>query len=356
MRQKLIFTDRPGEVIDRLVAEMKPSSVFVITDENVLAHVVPSLSSMSSAIAGAAKIVCRPGDVSKNLDSLAEIWRRLGEMGATRQSLVINVGGGMVTDMGGFAAATFKRGLRFVNLPTTLLAAVDASVGGKTGINFNGLKNEVGAFAEAEASVISTIYFDTLPSGELLSGYAEMLKHALLENRVAFEKLLAYDICAANTDHVKLLQLLSECVEVKRRIVETDLHEQGLRKALNLGHTAGHAFESIAMRRSAPVPHGYAVAWGLIVELVLSHMELGFPADLLRQYAAYVRTVYGSFAISCKDYPALLELMSHDKKNPSPDKINFTLLADAGDVHTDCCVDADRIKAALDIFCDLTGL
>lgn len=354
MRQQLIFTGRPGEAIDGLVAEMKPLSVFVVTDKNVAAHVIPALSSTSAAVAGAEKIVCAPGDVSKNLDSLSDIWRQLGEKGATRSSLVINVGGGMVTDMGGFAAATFKRGVPFINVPTTLLAAVDASVGGKTGINFNGLKNEVGAFAESEASVISTSFFDTLPASELLSGYAEMLKHALLEGRKALTELLAYHVGAS--DNGELLSLLEASVEVKRRIVGADLHEHGLRKALNLGHTAGHAFESLAMRRSAPVPHGYAVAWGLIVELVLSHMELGFPAELLRQLASYVRSGYGVFAINCKDYPELLELMSHDKKNMSPDHIIFTLLGDAGDVRTDCCIDADRIKAALDIYCDLTGI
>lgn len=356
MRQQLIFTNRPGEALDGLVAEMNPSSVFVITDRTVMAHVIPALSSMSTAVAGAEKVVCEPSDVNKTIGSLSEIWRQLGSKGATRSSLVINAGGGMVTDMGGFAAATFKRGMPFINVPTTLLAAVDASVGGKTGINFNGLKNEIGVFAEAEASVISTIFFDTLPDSELLSGYAEMLKHALLESREAFTGLLAYSIDARSLNHGYLLRLLESNVGVKRRIVEADLHEHGLRKALNLGHTAGHAFESLAMRRSTPVPHGYAVAWGLIVELVLSHMELGFPAEALHQLASYVRSEYGAFAISCKDYPELLELMSHDKKNLSPDHIIFTLLGDAGDVKTDCCVGTDRIKAALDIYCDLTGL
>ncbi len=356
MRQQLIFTNQPGVALDRMVADLSPSSVFVITDRNVMEHVMPALSSTSETVERAKKIVCESGDVSKNIESLASIWRQLGENGATRSSLVVNIGGGMITDMGGFAAATFKRGVRFVNVPTTLLSAVDASVGGKTGINFNGLKNEIGVFAESEASVISTVFFDTLPASELLSGYAEMLKHALLEDRHTFATLLDYDLSTQCGDHDRLLALLKDSVEVKHRIVEADLHEQGIRKSLNLGHTAGHAFESLAMRRGQPVPHGYAVAWGLVVELVLSHMMLGFPSELLRQYAAYVKQSFGVFGVSCKDYPTLLELMSHDKKNAAPDKINFTLLSDAGQVRTDCCAEADRIKAALDIYCDLMGL
>ncbi len=305
-------------------------------------------------MAGAKTVEVAAGDTNKNLESLAALWSFFNTSGATRSSLVINVGGGMVTDMGGFAAATFKRGMRFVNVPTTLLSAVDASVGGKTGINFNGCKNEVGVFAESEAAVISTVFFDTLSREEMLSGYAEMLKHGLLEDRRTFAGLLDYH---PEADGDRLLDLLRASVGVKERIVSADLHEHGLRKALNLGHTAGHAFESFAMTvRQLPVPHGYAVAWGMVVELVLSKMLLGFPSDLLHSYAAYVRENYGVFDITCRDYPALLSAMSHDKKNDRSDRINFSLLADAGDVRGDSVVDSETIKAAFDIYCDLMGI
>ena len=357
MKQKLMFTNHPGAAIDELAAGMSPSKVFVIVDTNTEKQVLPLLAVMSESVAGAQVITVGAGDVNKNLDSLAGIWRTLNESGATRSSFVINVGGGMVTDMGGFAAATFKRGMRFVNVPTTLLAAVDASVGGKTGINFNGCKNEVGAFAEPEAAVISTIFFNTLTTQELLSGYAEMLKHALLEDRQTFIDLLDYNFAGTGFDKDRLLTLLQKSVAVKERIVSEDLHEQGIRKALNLGHTVGHAFESYAMTdRHSPVPHGYAVAWGMVVELILSHMELKFPSDMLQRYAAYVRSNYGVFDITCDDYPALLKLMSHDKKNASADRINFTLLADIGDVRIDREADVDNIKAALDIYRDMMGI
>lgn len=357
MLQKLLFTNHPGEAIDRLVADLKPNAVFVIVDTNTHCEVLPELSSMSATVRDAAVITCEAGDVNKNPDALYGIWQQLNTRGATRSSLLINVGGGMVTDMGGFAAATFKRGIHFINVPTTLLAAVDASAGGKTGINFNGCKNEIGAFAEADAVVISTIFFKTLPSQELISGYAEMIKHSLLEGCSQFDSLLNFNIEDGVNYPDQLLALVKESVGVKERIVAEDPHEHGIRRALNLGHTVGHAFESFAMtHRHSPVPHGYAVAWGMVVELVLSTMFQGFPSDLLHRYASYVRTVYGVFDITCDDYPALLALMAHDKKNSTPDHINFTLLSDVGEIKIDCEVDAEHIKAALDIYRDLMGI
>lgn len=243
--------------------------------------------------------------------------------------------------------------MRFVNVPTTLLSAVDAAVGGKTGINFGGYKNEIGVFNEADAVVISTRFFPTLPAEELKSGYAEMLKHGLLESEAEFRSLLASDPGELSADD--LLRLLERSVEVKRRIVEADPTEKGLRKALNLGHTAGHAFESLAMRRGRPVPHGYAVAWGCVVELVLSHLCEGFPSADLHLFAGYVRRNYGAPSITCSDYAELLELMSHDKKN-SRGHINFTLLRRPGELRLDVTPDEKEITAALDIFRDLSGI
>ena len=239
-------------------------------------------------------------------------------------------------------------------MPTTLLSAVDAAVGGKTGINFGGLKNEIGAFCDADAVVISTSWLATLPAEELKSGYAEMIKHALIDSPAEYRRLLDFDIAAA--DLTGLLPLVERSVMVKKGVVEQDPREQGIRRALNLGHTAGHAFESLAMRRGRPVPHGYAVAWGLVVDLIISHMKLGFPSAAVHELAAYVGRVYGVMPITCDDYPALLELMSHDKKNATPGAINFTLLDAPGKIHIDCIVDARDIEAALDIFRDLMGI
>jgi 3-dehydroquinate synthase len=274
-------------------------------------------------------------------------------MGATRKSLVVNLGGGVVTDLGGFAAATYKRGIPFVNCPTTLLSAVDAAVGGKTGINFNGLKNEIGCFAEATDVIITTRFFTTLPAVELKSGFAEMLKHSMLSSHDDFETLLDFDL--AHVDYDRLLQLLKTSVLVKERIVREDPHEQGLRRALNLGHTVGHALESMALHKGKPVPHGYAVAWGLVAEAVLSHMTMHFPSTDLHRLAHYVKAHYGAFYITCDDYDTLLELMHHDKKSQNGE-INCSLLATCGNVKVNNTIDDADMKAALDIYRDLMGI
>lgn len=350
----LIFTHHPADALNTIIQEMAPAGIAIIADTTTRELCAEPLREACPALAEAPIITVKAGDTHKDIASLTSVWEQMQAAGLTRKSAVVNVGGGMVTDLGGFAAASFKRGIRFINVPTTLLSAVDAAVGGKTGINFGGLKNEIGTFCDADAVVISTSWLATLPSTELRSGYAEMLKHGLIDSSEEYRRLIGFDIAAA--DFTGLLPLVERSVLVKKRIVEQDPHEHGLRRALNLGHTAGHAFESLAMRCDHPVPHGYAVAWGLVVDLVLSHMRLGFPSDMLRELAAYVRRVYGIMPISCDDYPALLELMSHDKKNTTPGAINFTLLEAPGKIRIDCIVEKRDIEAALDIFRDLMGI
>jgi len=356
MKQKLIFTNRPGEALDTLVAGLGTPHAYVVADVNTAQIVLPVLEIQSEVVASAQKIVIRAGDINKTLDNVQTVWKALHDAGATRGSLIVNVGGGMVTDLGGFAAATFKRGIRVINVPTTLLGAVDASVGGKTGINFNGYKNEIGTFTEPEASVISTIFFNTLPQQELLSGYAEMLKHALLESPSELSRLLDYSVVYPAFDAESLLPLIKSSVHVKSDIVEQDFQESGIRKALNLGHTAGHAFESLALKRRSPVPHGFAVAYGLVVSLILSHLKLGFPSGILHTFAAYVRKNYNAFSFSCDDYPELLQFMAGDKKNTQSGSVAFTLLSDVGRPQVDMQLTEDDITAALDIYRDMMGI
>ena len=348
--QDLIFTNDVASNIDALIEKFNPSKLFILVDHNTRKHVLPQLAEESTSVANAFVIEINAGDKNKNIESLTHIWSQLVDEGATRKSVLINLGGGVITDIGGFAGATFKRGIRFINIPTTLLSAVDAAVGGKTGINFHGYKNEIGAFCEAEAVIISTRFFATLSHEELLSGYAEMLKHGLISKADTYNKLLANDV--ANIDSQQLLQLLQESVMVKKRIVEEDPTEKGIRRALNLGHTAGHAFESLTLQRKSPIPHGYAVAWGLVVELILSNMQLKFPSVELSRLASYIYKNYGAFNINCDDYQALIEFMRHDKKNDSASQINFTMLKNVGDIIIDCIANEDDIKAALDIYRD----
>jgi len=351
----LLFTNHVEEAIDEYIGRTAPSSVFVLTDTNTASFVLPRLQEASEAVAKANLINVPAGETFKNLDTVSRIWQHLSEHGATRNSLLINAGGGVITDMGGFAAATFKRGIRCLNIPTTLLCAVDASVGGKNGINFNSLKNEIGTIRQADLVIISTIFFRTLPPQELLSGYAEMLKHGFLTSPEMTSSLMSADI-TANYDPEQLLETLRENIAVKSRIVSTDLNDNGPRRALNLGHTEAHAFEALAMRRGAQLSHGYAVAFGMLVTMVLSRMKLDFPSDNLHTYAAYVLRHYGTFEFTCADYDALLEFMHHDKKNATTGEINCTLLHRYGDPAINTPVTDDDMKAALDIYRDLLHL
>lgn len=325
------------------IESLDPDRVFILCDKNTERHCLPLLAQDEATL-----ICIDSSDEAKNIDTLTQVWHTLQEGGATRHSLLLNLGGGMVTDLGGFAAATFKRGIRFVNIPTTLLAMVDAAVGGKTGINFGGLKNEVGCFRDADEVVIHTPFLATLDAANLRAGYAEMLKHALLTGRKMWADHLLYDL--AKPDLKVLQDMVRQSIEVKQHIVSEDPHEKGLRKVLNLGHTIGHAIESLALKRT-PLLHGYAVAYGLIAELYLSAAQAGFPTEALHQTVNFVRTYYGRPDIGCNDYDALYALMMHDKKNCGND-INFTLLADIGQPLINQRVTRPLINEALDFLRD----
>lgn len=350
--QKVIKSENLNKDLCDLLATVKYDKLFVLMDSNTEKLCFPNIS-MNEAIASAKKITIKSGDQNKNIASLTQIWEFLSNNGATRHSLMINLGGGMLTDIGGFAAATFKRGIKFINIPTTLLGAVDAAVGGKTGINFNGLKNEVGAFAPAEAVLIDSIFFKSLDRPNMLSGYAEMIKHGLIANDKIWRDTINYD--TLNIDYNKLREMTVESVTVKEQIAEEDPFERGIRKALNLGHTIGHAFESLSYEIGKPIQHGYAVAWGIICELYLSQRLCQFPQDKLRETVYFIRDNYHGFLFDCKSYDLLYEYMKHDKKNES-DIINFTLLSDVGQVIINQTASKDLIFESIDFLRDSVGL
>lgn len=284
---------------------------------------------------------------------MAYVWNQLSSRGATRHTLLINLGGGMVTDLGGFAAATFKRGISYINIPTTLLSMVDAAVGGKTGINFNDLKNEIGAFYPADQVLIDSEFLKTLDIQNLLSGYGEMLKHGLISNQAHWSELLKFDF--NQIDYSKLQTLIGQSVKVKEDIVEKDPYEQNIRKALNFGHTIGHAFESFALKSEHPVLHGYAVAWGMVCELYLSHLRCGFPKEALRTTIQFIKENYGSLYFTCDDYDSLYDLMKHDKKNIASGVINFTLLGGVGDIRINQTASQEEIYELLDFYRETMG-
>lgn len=345
--QKVIISQQLEQALSTAIAECKADRIAVLVDETTRQLCLPLVADLS-CMQQARVIVIPSGDQHKELNSVVHVWTELQRMGATRHSLLINLGGGMVTDLGGFAASTFKRGIHLINIPTTLLSMVDASVGGKTGFNFSGLKNEIGVFRNASSVILDTVFLHTMDRPNLLSGYAEMLKHGLINTTTTamLAELLTFDI--EHPDLTVLQRMVAESVQVKQHIVTEDPTEQGLRKVLNLGHTIGHAFESLALQRQ-PVLHGYAVAWGLVCELYLSCVKTGFPTDRMRQCVRFIFDHYGRMPITCNDYPTLLELMTHDKKNVAG-RINFTLLGNIGDIRIDQTATKSEIEEALDFY------
>ena len=345
MKQRVIISRHLKTELAKAIAECEHNRIFVLVDETTN-KLCWSLVKDYLCLKDAQTIIIGATDRRKNLDTLVHVWESLQQGKATRHSLLINLGGGMVTDLGGFAASTYKRGINFINIPTTLLAMVDASVGGKTGINFGGLKNEIGVFNDAEFVLLDTNWLRTLDEENIRSGYAEMLKHGLIADDTMWAELINFNLAQPNLR--QLASMLNKSVRIKERIVAEDPHEKGIRKALNLGHTFGHAFESWAMKRQ-PVLHGYAVAFGLIAELYLATTQTDFPTERMRQTVNFIRAYYGSLPITCNDYPELIELMHHDKKNRS-NEINVTLLGGIGDIRIDQTITENDIKEALDFF------
>lgn len=345
MKQRVIISRHLKTELAEAITECEHDRIFVLVDETTN-KLCWSLVKDYLCLKDAQTIIIGATDRRKNLDTLVHVWESLQQGKATRHSLLINLGGGMVTDLGGFAASTYKRGINFINVPTTLLAMVDASVGGKTGINFGGLKNEIGVFNDAEFVLLDTNWLRTLDEANIRSGYAEMLKHGLIADETMWAELINFNLAQPNL--LQLASMLNKSVRIKERIVTEDPHEKGIRKALNLGHTFGHAFESWAMKRQ-PVLHGYAVAFGLIAELYLATTQTDFPTERMRQTVNFIRAYYGSLPITCNDYPELIELMHHDKKNRG-NEINVTLLGGIGDIRIDQTITEEDIKEALDFF------
>ncbi|MDR0574343.1 MAG: 3-dehydroquinate synthase [Tannerella sp.] len=344
----VIITKNIISELSSYLSSHKHDKIFVLTDANTCDKCLPLLGAALTEN-DYIYITIKAGDMHKDLKQVSAIWDVLSKSGASRNSLLINIGGGMVTDLGGFAGATFKRGLHNLNIPTTLMASVDAAVGGKTGINFNGLKNEIGSFYQPDDVMIDCTFLKTLNRDNLLSGYAEMIKHGLISNRISFDEVLAFDVEQKEIDIEKLNNLVSTSVAIKERIVEEDPREMGIRKALNFGHTTGHAFESLSFSRNHPILHGHAVAAGMVCELYLSHKLCNMPVQILRRVTNFTKEHYPSFTFNCDDYDTIYELMTHDKKNEGR-RINFTLLGNIGDIRINQEVSKELALESFDFY------
>lgn len=323
---EIIFSKNTVFEIEKITTAWK-GKIFLLTDENSFKFCYPKVK---SAFSGDLNIFClKAGEQYKNIESVTNVWDFLNSNGADRKSLLINLGGGVLCDLGGFAASTFKRGLHFIHIPTTLLSQVDASVGGKTGVNFKSYKNEIGCFSFPKKVIIDTNFLETLDHENMLSGFAEMLKHAFISGEDYLKELMRMNITKGKIDYANLLELVKYSVKIKEKIVLEDPMENGLRKVLNFGHTVGHAFESFYMGSSEEITHGKAVAYGMAVELYLSYKKLGFLKEKLIDAVNYIDKIFGKLTFQKADYESFYNLMTHDKKNEAA-RINFTLIRDFG--------------------------
>lgn len=332
-------------LISEALTDRAPDKVFILTDANVLnvaKHRIESLTKHFDA-----RLITIPaGEEAKNLDTLSKIWETLCKGGASRRSVLICYGGGMVTDIGGFAAACFKRGIAHINISTTMLGAVDAGIGGKTGIDFLGFKNEIGAFHLPILCTADTATFATLSQEDILSGWGEMIKTALIDDEAMTQRMLAEIPTATLPEEMD--RFVDFCRSVKESVVERDPKELGLRKVLNLGHTAGHAFESLLLEKGTPLPHGVCIAYGLLTTLVLSRMIRGLNPTIVSQYRSWLRDNFPTLPFGCKDFDLLWDMMMHDKKNAGGPNPLFVLLDSPGNPIWDIPVDKNTIFEALE--------
>ncbi len=343
----IYFGELGLRALDESLRNQEYSSVFVLVDEHTLDLCWPILHHHLSSIQEAQILRIPTGEEHKDLDTCSSIWQQLHTQGADRQSLLINLGGGVITDMGGFAAATFKRGIDFIHIPTTLLSQVDASVGGKLGVDFQGSKNQIGVFAHPKAVLIFPEFLKTLSKKQYLSGFAEVVKHGLIADSELWEKCLATPL--ANPED--LMQLIYTSVRIKYRFVQQDPKDHGARQALNFGHTVGHALEShfLMDEERLSILHGEAVAAGMIVESYLSYRVLGLPHEELDQISDFLFALYGAVALRADEAVAILDWMRQDKKN-THGQIRFSLIPSVGSYSIgESCPD-DLILAGLNYY------
>lgn len=339
----LYFGSLADSDFEEKLAQTYPGARFILlTDETVAGHWAEFMVTRFEILHRAEIIELPAGEESKNLAICQSVWEALSEYEVGRSDVIINLGGGMITDLGGFVASTFKRGVPFINLPTSLLAQVDAAVGGKTGVDLGPLKNQVGLFAEPDFVFLDTGFLQTLPTAQLLSGFAEMLKHALIADEKHWHQLSGVN----PTDLSEIAPHIPHSVSIKKSIVERDYHETGLRKILNFGHTIGHALEGYQLSLGKPILHGYAVGLGMIAEAYLSWQH-----QLLSQteFEAIRSTCWQHFGNSLQEKPdpeALLKLMQNDKKNTG-NQIRFSLLQGIGRCVFDQQVETTLIRNSL---------
>jgi len=314
--------------LQEIILKFSQAGIYILVDENTHVQCLPLLRDKCSGLDEALVIEAHSNESNKTIASVEKIWLQLVEGKAVRSSLMICLGGGIITDIGGFAAATYKRGMSFIHIPTTLLAMVDASLGGKTGVNLNSVKNQIGMFARPTAVFIFPEFLNTLSKRQKLSGYSEMVKHAMIDSERHFQKIIVLN----SPEKFCTEKFILESASVKMEIINNDLKEKGLRKVLNFGHTIGHAVESYSLKYdSDPLLHGEAIAIGLICESFISMRMFGLDENDLKRLANLLSWQFPYYQFKPKPAGELLAFMAHDKKNDNSSQLNFSLIRKMGE-------------------------
>lgn len=335
-----------SEPLNNWLEQAGYTKIWILTDRNSDAFCLDQLINKVPLLAKASLITIEPGEEAKSLASCEKIWDKLTYEGADRKSLLCNLGGGVVSDLGGFAASAFMRGISFIQIPTTLLAMVDATIGGKTGINFSGIKNLIGSFQHASGVFAQTNFLASLHPHEIFSGYAEMLKHSLIEGGKHWQSIREME----NPTASNLDELLIASIQLKLRITNEDFKESGLREVLNLGHTTAHALESLYFEQKQPLMHGFAVAAGMAIETHLAeHLQTGLQQSEAKQIREYIYQIFPPVKFTPDQINRLIDHMQHDKKN-NAGKIRFSLLASIGNARHGFEASTTEIEMALNMY------
>ena len=335
------------EKLNNYFANNEVTKIFVLVDTNTREYCLKHFMNHLNTNISTEIIEINAGEIHKNINTCLAVWKELTRLNADRKSLLINLGGGMVTDLGGFVASTYKRGIKFINIPTTLLSMVDASVGSKTGVDLGNLKNLIGLFSDPEMVLIDIHFLNTMPQRELRSGLAEVIKYGLSYDINLWDQLKENN----NLLSSDLTKIIFRSIEIKNEIVLKDLKENNLRKVLNFGHTIGHAIEShfLENKKLDTLTHGEAIAIGMIIETYISHKLLDFPKSELENITLKIKKIFGHISIPTNDYLTIIDLMKYDKKN-SGNNINFVLLNDLGDYKIDCQVTNELLIEGLNYY------
>lgn len=333
--------------LQEIISEIKPTKVFVLTDEHTKVDCLPYFLDHLRTDHSLIQLTISAGETYKTIATCLEIWKQLSENGADRKSLLINLGGGVVTDLGGFVACTYQRGIEFINVPTSLLAMADASVGGKNGVDLGALKNQIGVIHNPRAVIVDTNFLESLPPEQFKSGMSEMIKHGFIHSETYLQQTMAMNQSHTN----ETAQLIWDSILIKNSIITEDPLEQGLRKTLNYGHTLGHAIESYCLETPSRenLLHGEAIAIGMILATYISHRQFSFPKEKLEETSAFLLKTFGKVDFSNPEIDEVIKLLIYDKKNTSG-KIQFVLLENIGVPQLNCIVPNELIYDAFKFY------